>query len=300
MERGIFPLAAAAVFIGGCCGSPPPSQFPSAADALARMKATYECANGLQGQGKIDHFGEKGRVRGDILVYAINPARVRIDVPVSLGAMAYTLTSDGDTFKLYDAGQNQFLEGPATACNLARLTQVPLPGHVLVTLLRGEAPLLVHEPKAPTIVWDCDHYRVDIPSTRDASQEVHLVPYDDDWDKPWNQQRLKVTQVNVYQRGATVYAAEIGDHDLARTAAALVDETGLDADIPPSGGKCDIEVPRVIRVGVPSSGDDVIFRYTKVTDDELPPVQLNPPIRAGVFDQPTPPGAQVQRADCKD
>ncbi len=282
----------AALVLGGCCGSAPPSRFPTADAALERMKATYECTNGLHGEGKIDHFGEKGRVRGDILLFAINPARVRIDVPHSLGVMLYTLTSDGETFKMLDTQEKKFLHGPASACNLARLTQVPLPGHVLVTLLRGEAPLLVHEPGKASIAWDCDHYRVDIPSTQSASQEVHLVPYDDDWSKPWKEQRLKVTQVNVYQRGGTVYAAELGDHQLAHTAGPMKDPDQLEPDIPPSGGPCDIEIPRVIHMQVPSTGDDVIFRYSKV--------ELNPPIPAGAFDQPKPDGVEDVYVDCKD
>ena len=48
----------------------------------------------------------------------------------------------------------RFLHGPASACNLARLTQVPVPGHALVYLLRGEAPLLARDPQQPaTISW---------------------------------------------------------------------------------------------------------------------------------------------------
>jgi hypothetical protein len=290
-RAGAGAAVTAALALAGCCTTPP-AQFPSADAALERMKATYACTNGLHGEGKIDHFGEKGRVRGEVLLFAINPARVRIDIPHSLGVMLYTLTSDGENFKMLDSQEKKFLYGPASACNLARLTQVPLPGHVLVTLLRGEAPLLVHEPGKASIVWDCDHYRVDIPSTQSASQEVHLVPYDDDWDKPWKEQRLKVTQVNVYQRGGTLYTAALGDHQPTHTAGPMKDPDQLEPDIPPSGGACDIEIPHVIHMQVPSTADDVIFRYSKV--------EMNPPIPPGAFDQPTPGGVQEIPVDCKE
>ena len=43
-----------------CCPTGAPrSQFPSADDAIGRMKATYACTNGVQGNAKIDHFSPK-------------------------------------------------------------------------------------------------------------------------------------------------------------------------------------------------------------------------------------------------
>ncbi len=103
------------------------------------MKATYACANGVQGEAKIDNFSPKGRVRGDMYLTAVVPARVRFDV-VSFGTTLYTLTSDGDKFHMLDVKEKQFLYGPASACNLARLTQVPIPGAALVSLPAARRP----------------------------------------------------------------------------------------------------------------------------------------------------------------
>jgi hypothetical protein len=284
-----LPLVGALALLG-CPPAPPPSKFPTAADALGRMKATYACANGAQGEGKIDHVSDQGRVRGDVLLFAINPARVRVDVLSSFGAMVYSLTSDGVDFKMLDSQQKQFLHGPAKACNLARMTQVPVPGHVLVSLLRGEAPLLVHEPKQPTISWESDHYELEIPSRHEATQRVHLEVYGDDWMKPWAEQRLRVTHVEVEQKGFTHYVADLSDHEIAHTAPPRVDEDGIEADIPPSGGPCDVEIPRKIQLVVPFTGDDVLFSYDKVT--------FNPPIPEGAFTQPVPGGVQKLFVDC--
>lgn len=280
------------LMVVGCCRTPPPSRFPTARDALTRMKRTYECANGVQGEGKIDHFSPKGRVRGDIYIFAVNPARVRIDVASPFGQMLYTLTSNGHTFRMLDVKGKQFLHGPADACNLARLTQVPVPGHVLVSLLRGEAPLLVHRPSDAVIDWDCDAYRVQINSKNDATQELRLDVVDEDFEKPWQEQRLRLLSMTVWQKDTVLYTADLRNHELTHTAPPREDPDGLDDPIPPSGGPCDVEVPQSIRIQVPHSDDDVVFQYKKV--------KFNPPIPDGAFSQPVPGGVRKRLVRCGD
>jgi hypothetical protein len=188
--------------------------------------------------------------------------------------------------------EKQFLYGPASACNLARLTQVPIPGHALVSLLRGEAPVLVHDPAAATIAWDGGgFYRLLIRSTRDAAQEIHLEVRPDDVEKPWNEQRLRVTDVLVAQRGADLYHAELKNHERIELAEPRVDEEGLDDTIPPIGGPCDAEIPKSIRMRVPNTEDDVIFQYKDA--------KWNPPILQDAFTQPVPGGVLRRAVDCK-
>lgn len=290
----LFCTAALTALLTGCPSvQPPRSQFPSAEDALTRMKDTYACVNGVQGTAKIDHFSPRGRIRGDIYILAVNPARVRFDVVSPFGATLYTLTSDGDRFQMLDMKEKQFLHGPATACNLARLTQVPIPGHALVSLLRGEAPVLLHAPPNATLAWDdAGFYRVQVTSTRDASQEIHLEVRPEDIDKPWSEQRLRVTDVRVSQRGTDLYHAELKNHEPIRTAAPREDPDGLDAPIPPIGGACQAEIPKSIRMRVPNTEDDVIFQYKDA--------RWNPPIIQGAFTQPVPGGVIRRYVDCKD
>jgi len=254
------------------------------------MKRTYACANGVQGEGKIDHFSPSGRVRGDIYLFAVNPARVRIDVASPFGQMLYTLTSNGRSFRMLDVKNKQFLYGPASACNLARLTQVPVPGHALVSLLRGEAPLLVHEASAAELEWDCDAYRVSIDSKHDAYQELRLEVLAEDYEKPWAEQRVQLLSTTVWQVDTVLYEAELRHHKEANTAPPRVDPDGLDDDIPPSGGPCNAPVPRAIRMRVPHSDDDVIFQYQKVS--------FNPPIPEGAFSQPVPRGVDKVFVRC--
>jgi hypothetical protein len=292
MRKLAILASCSALFTLGCPPTHPPKfPFPTADDAIGRMKETYACANGVHGDAKIDAFTKEiGRVRGEMLVLAVNPDRVHFDIVSPFGAMLYTLTSDGQHFQMLDTKEKRFLEGPASPCNLARLTQVPIPGHALTALLRGEAPMLVHDKAAATITWEVDHYVVKVPSTRDASEEVHLAVRPEDFDKPWNQQRLRVLDVRVVQRGVELYHAELSRHEPAHTAPPRVDPDHLDPDIPPSGPACDAELPRSIRVSMPTQPEPLIFQYKEAT--------WNPPLVPGAFTQPMPGGVHRVQADC--
>ena len=186
------------------------------------MKATYACVNGVQGTAKIDHFSPQGRVRGEVYLFAVNPDRVRFDVVSPFGADA--LHADRRTasdFEMLDVKEKQFLHGPASPCNLARLTQVPVPGHALVLAparrgARARAPAA----RRRRIAWDGDellprprpeHARRD--ARRSTSRSAPRTS-----DKPWNEQRVRVTDVRVTQRGVDLYHAELGNHEPARDA----------------------------------------------------------------------------------
>ena len=90
--------------------------------------ATFTCGDAVQANAKIDHFGTQGRVRADLMLYAARPAQLRMDVVSPFGVTLATLTSDGQRFGLTDLRDKVFYEGPARACNIARLTTLPVPG----------------------------------------------------------------------------------------------------------------------------------------------------------------------------
>jgi hypothetical protein len=257
------------------------------------MHATFACANAVQAGAKIDHFGERERVRGDLLLFAARPASLRMDVVSPFGVALATLTSDGTHFALADLRNKAFYEGPASACNIARLTSVPVPGHVLVDLLRGEAPVLKHGGAATSIAWDASGYWIlSIGSSREAREEIHLAPRPDDWTKPWEQQRMRVLDVRVTQQGYVLYHAELTEHGQAPTAGPRVDPDHLEPPIPPSGPPCDAEIPRRIHVEVPVPTADVRFQYQQLS--------WNPPLPEGVFDQTPPAGMRRETVTCGD
>jgi hypothetical protein len=284
------------VVLAACaCGcarvAPPPSSPPTADEALARMHATFACANAVQASAKIDHFGQEGRIRAELLLFAARAERIRMDVVSPFGATLATLTSDGTRFALADLRGKRFFLGPASACNIARLTTLPIPGHVLVDLLRGEAPVLVHDPRVTTIAWSTEGYWVlTIPGTREAREEIHLAPRPDDWALPWERQRMRVLDVRVAQQGYVLYHADLAGHAGAPTAGPREDPDNLAPAILPSGPVCDSEVPRKIHVDVTSPEADVRFQYEQVS--------WNPPLPEGTFVQQPPPGMRVEPVTC--
>lgn len=293
-RRALVVVALAATV--GCRNVPPPrSPFPDAEAALARMRATLACQSGVHGDATIDHFSSRGRMRGTVLFYASRPDRLRFDVlaPPPVSGPIATLTADAGSFALDEQrGARTFYEGPADACNIARLAGVSIPPHALVTLLGGGAPVLAHDPGSGTLVWDRrGHFVVTVPGRHQASERIELAPHPDDFDRPWSEQRVRVLDVRVEQAGDELYHAELAEHAVAPMAGALVDPDGLEPDVAPSGPACSVEVPRRIHVEVASDDADVQFRYRELT--------VNPPLPTGVFRQTPPAGARVERVECR-
>jgi hypothetical protein len=274
------------------CGRPPPaSRFPTGDAALARMHESQECSRGVSAEAKLDYIGPRGRLRGNVLYLASVPDRVRLDLYSPFGAVLSTLTSDGQAFSLLDPRQKRFFYGPANACNLARFTQVTLPPAVLVDLLRGEAPVLVHAQGSASVAWEGDRYVVRIASTRGATERVELEPLPEDFARPWSEQRVRVLKVRVEQDGVPLYSVELLDHERAQTAPARVDPDGLDPPIPPSGPSCTAELPRRIHIQVPSEGHDLLLVVSDVSH--------NPPLPRGSFTQERPPGVRAEFSPCE-
>jgi hypothetical protein len=286
-----FAPLAALLLLTGCAARPPASQPPTGQAAIDRLRATGACGLGVQASAKVDHFGKQGRVRGDLLLFAQAPANLRMDVVSPFGVTLATLTSNGRTFALADLRDKRFYVGPSTACNIARLTSVPVPGHVMVDLLRGQSPI-VKRAAEPTISWSGGgFYVVTVPGERESREEIHLAPHPDDFAKPWAAQRMRLVDVRVEQQGIVLYHAELADHRPAATAPPRLDPDGVDPPLPPSGPACDAEIPRRIHVEVPGEDADVLFRYDEVA--------WNPPIPDGSFVQEPPGGMPVLAVTCE-
>jgi hypothetical protein len=303
MKLSHAPLVIAAVgALAGCSKSPPPSQLPNAQAAIDRMRATTSSCNAVQANDvKVDQFSKQGRIRGTISLFAARPASLRIGVfaPV-VNTLIAELATDGARFQLKDDRESRYYTGAASACNIARLTGVPIPGRVLVDLLRGQAPVVRHDAAGlapPTITWSgSGYYVVKLAGTQDTTQELHLEPRPDDWAKPWAEQRMRVLDVTVTQKGVLLYHAELEGHAVA----AMAKEEPLSPEdvalgqtpTPLSGPNCDAEIPMRIHVEVPSLEEDVLFRYDKVL--------WNPPLPEGKFVLPPPQGMPAQEVSCEE
>lgn len=284
--RSRIGFAGVVALLGVGCGAPPASRFPTAEAALDRMHETHACSRGIQGEAGIDYFGPDGRVRGDVMYVAVLPEQLRFDVVSPFGVVLATLTADGRDFSLYDISQGVLLRGPASACNVARFTQVPVPPFALVQLLRGEAPVLVHRPDSVHIRWRrplgrSGYYQIRIASEHQAEQEIRLRPLAADRALPWNEQRVEVLKVVVRQRGIVLYSAELRGHRAGRTAASREDPDGLGPAQPPSGPPCAAPVPGRLRLFVPDADQELILANERIGER----VVHNPPLVPGLFVQ---------------
>lgn len=276
-----FALALGAVSFG--CAKVPPPKFPapSATELVQEARLGMACGTGIQAQASIDAFGKDGRVRGDMMLLASAPDRMRMDVVVPFGAAVMTLTSDGKTFALADLRQKLFFRGDPTPCNIARFTHVALPGHVLVSLLRGEVPRLAGESEPSELAWNSKgYYTVTRMSPSRSRETFHLGLHPDDVAKPWGQQRFRLLHVDVSRQGRMEWEADLDEYASAPMATPRIDPDGIDAPLPPSGPVCTAEAPRRLHLQVPETDSDVRMRYREVT--------WNPPLPAEVFEQATP------------
>lgn len=273
------------------CGRPPPaSRFPSAAAAIERMRASVACSRGLAGEVRLDFLGDQGRLRAKALYALARPSRIRFDTMNPLGGVLSTLTSDGDQFALLDMQQGAFVVGPASECNIEQVLRVPIPGPALAELMTGLAPMVRHKPADAELSWVSSAFTLQVLGAHQVVERVRLVPRIEDYDRPWQQQRVRVLGVVLEQAGRVLYRVRLADHAAASTAAARVDPDGIDAPIFPSGPSCRAEVPRRLRFTVPDRGTDVTLEQLEV--------HHNPPLAAGLFAQQAPPGAQVRPAPC--
>jgi hypothetical protein len=273
------------------CAHPPPSQFPNAEAALARLHATTACSRGVSVEAKLDYNGSAGRVRADILYITAVPERVRFDVTSPFGATLSTLAANQGSFSFADLRQRQFIYGPANACNLARFTRVPLAPHALGDLLRGDAPILVHRPEAASIAWEGSRYVIKIAGERGSTELLELEPWPEDFERPYGQQRVRVLAVSVEQLGVPLYAIELDDHAEFHTAPPRVDPDGLEPPIPPSGPACSMHLARRIHFQVPDGDHDLVLAVNSAV--------LNPPLVPSVFAPERPKGLRSVYSPCE-
>ena len=166
-----------------------------------------------------------------------------------------------------------------------------MPPHALLSLLRGEPPLLVHDAPQATLAWEGGQYVVRIASKHQATQEIAISPADADYDKPFAQQRVSLSSVEVRQQNYVLYRAELEQHDPAATALPRSDPDGIDPDVPPSGPECRAAVPRRLHLEVPAEEQDLVLSISDIAH--------NPPLKTGAFEQTPPGGVVVRSSPCQ-
>jgi hypothetical protein len=262
---------------------------------LDKLAAQQSCSRGVQGDAVLDYYGDEGRVTGSVLYYAVAPERLRFDVVSPFGVAISTLTSNGTDFALSDLQNGQFLHGPASQCNVARFTRVPIPPFALVQLLVGSAPVVRHRPEQAQLSWQSGffsdgHYLLTLSGNNQSFEEIAVALHQDDFERPWAEQRFRLKSVRVAQKGVDLYLASLKGHRTVRTRAPAPDPDGLGPPLPPSGPPCSAELPETLRIEVPTQGTDLVFRHKEQWH--------NPPLPFGVFEQRCTSGVSCSLASC--
>jgi len=284
----------------GCmaCGTPPPASVGARRTGGAHPRA---CHAGLRpsaskpAQESITSARE-GVCRGRLSSSSrFGRRRLRMDIigPMNVGVVA-TLTRRRQEVRPRRPTREALLFGPASACNIARLTPWPMPGHVLsvVSSVARRQSSRTDE-KAATIAWSSprllrrqDHEARVTRKRRSTSPLTRS-----DFGLPWQQQRMRVVEVEdpaAGHRALPTRRAERpptrGNGKAARRRRRHRPAYPGERDRLPS--RAAAQHPRE----VPGKQADVLFRYEDVA--------WNPPLTEGLFTQPVPGGMQVERVTC--
>ena len=159
------------------------------------------------------------------------------------------------------------------------MLHVSLPPDALVKLLHGQIPFSKESTARSAIRWDGrGYYVIERDGGNREREEIHLAPFDEDRDKPWAEQRLRLLFVQL-DSTAKSYAIEFEGYRSIHTAPPRIDPDGLEPPLA-SGPACSDEIPTRFRLRSLREDEDLILRYDQAA--------WNPPLPNGIFAQPIP------------
>jgi hypothetical protein len=271
--RSFLFSALAGGLAAGCVSVARPS-FPivDAGLAVTRAEAGVSGLRALRAEARVDQRGQRGRVRGTVLMFVERTPRVRFDVMTQFGPIAI-LTSDATRFAYSDLREKRYLTGLTCPKNIARLLGVPLSVEETARFLLGATPLLATG--AQQVVWNADgFYRVTRRGSDAGRQELDLAVYPEDMALPAAQQRLYLLRSELYAAsGKTTWRVTYDQHQSLH-----------------SGGT-EVLAPYRVRVEEPASGSDTIIRFKEIV--------LNPKIPDQAFTQTLRAGMLQEEASCE-
>ena len=270
----------------GCPVAPPLSHLPDGQAAIDRLRASTACAQSVRVDDASASVPKVPIVKLGAMAIAERPNHFRFDLS-AFGQLAATILCDGTTLQFYNLRDHQTQQFPATSEALASAVGIGVTPNVIVALMLGRAPVLVHS-QTPSVRWESGHYVVELDGANAWHERIELIPRESDWSKPWQEQRMRLLRVRVSKEGLDLYDARLADHKIivAAPSASASQPTSLcnpelDAVLGTtcnSGNrapiKCeDVELPTDVEIE--SGGRTVSIHEKKVV--------LNPPIDPAVF-----------------
>ena len=126
----------------------------SAEELLKRVELAESTVIGVKGDGRLSVDSPQGKGSVTLFVGVFHPAYIHIEQLDFFGKPQGVLTTDGTTFGLYDATENKYLHGPATAPNLGRFLPLVVPPPELASLLLGRAPRIPYDSAAMEVDFE--------------------------------------------------------------------------------------------------------------------------------------------------
>jgi outer membrane lipoprotein-sorting protein len=177
MRKGIF-LLAVGLYVSGCATIPVlPPQPPPAEDLLKQVEARLQVPQGLKGLALVKVSSAGKNFQAQEVLFVQRPAFLRLETLGPLGTPQLYWVTDGRELSLYDAGENRYYRGPATASHLSSVLPVVLDPEEVVAFLLGGLPLI--DPKTSSLradrekgLWILDL----VASARGESQSLWVHP----------------------------------------------------------------------------------------------------------------------------
>jgi len=153
---GMVAVTCAVVVGSGCCRQVRHYPVPGTSVLLAAVRGRNRAVETLRAKVTADQMTRKGRLKLNVFLLVGLGGRLRMEATVLDNTVA-ALASDGQAFSSVDFKHRIAYTGPAKACNVARIFNIPLDAEHVALVLLGGIPVLTHD--LMTLHWDRCHGR---------------------------------------------------------------------------------------------------------------------------------------------
>ncbi len=281
-------LALLSLALVGCAAVPAPrSAPPSAEAAVAALRFDRGCGAAVRAGATLTLVSPTASFRGDASLLAAHPERLRLEVQSSFGLALLQLAA-GEAMAAVDPRNRVYSLGPNDPCTLQAWLGLPVPTDLLVAVLRGSVPIIVHDRSA--LSWDGEGAWSLTFTGAGLVETVRLAIADGRHGAEWAEQALEVREAEVRFGSRVLWRLEADKHAAAPLASPIVDPDGLDEPAPPSGPACAATLPRRVVLTLPERSASLRLDLRDVT--------WNPPLLPGSFEMIPPDGFRREILRC--